>query len=93
MINNFNKFDRGFGAPVTPPFTNPGNIMQMLMTGGNPQMIMQNIIQSNPQAQVILNQMKQSGMNPQQYVMQLAKQNNIDLNPMLNMLKQRGYKF
>lgn len=69
------------------------NIMQMLMSGTNPNAIMQNIIQSNPQAQVILNQMKQSGMNPQQYVMQLAKQNNVDLNPMLNMLRQRGYKF
>lgn len=69
------------------------NIMQMLMSGMNPNAIIQNIIQSNPQAQVILNQMKQSGMNPQQYVMQLAKQNNVDLNPMLNMLKQRGYKF
>jgi len=69
------------------------NIMQMLMSGMNPNAIIQNIIQSNPQAQIILNQMKQSGMNPQQYVMQLAKQNNVDLNPMLNMLKQRGYKF
>ena len=69
------------------------NIMQMLMSGMNPNAIIQNIIQSNPQAQIILNQMKQIGMNPQQYVMQLAKQNNVDLNPMLNMLKQRGYRF
>lgn len=68
------------------------NIMQMLMTGQNPQMIMQQIVNSNPQAQVILNQMQQSGMSPQQYVMQLAKQNNINLNPMLNMLRQRGFK-
>ena len=68
------------------------NIMQMLMSGMNPNTIMQNIIQSNPQAQVILNQMKQSGMNPQQYVMQLAKQNNVNINPMLNMLRQAGYK-
>lgn len=69
------------------------NIFQMLMNGMNPQMIMNNIIRSNPQAQVILNQMQQSGMTPQQYVMQLAKQNNINLNPMLNMLRQRGYRF
>jgi len=68
------------------------NIFQMLMSGMNPQMIMNNIIRSNPQAQVILNQMQQSGMTPQQYVQQLAKQNNINLNPMLNMLRQRGYK-
>lgn len=68
------------------------NIFQMLLSGMNPQQIMQNIIQSNPQAQVIINQMQQSGMTPQQYAMQLAKQNNINLSPMLNMLRQRGYK-
>ena len=62
------------------------------MSGMNPNQIMQNVIQSNPQAQVILNQMQQSGMTPRQYVMQLAKQNNINLNPMINMLKQRGFK-
>lgn len=66
--------------------------MQMLMSGMNPNQIMQNVLQSNPQAQVILNQMQQSGMTPRQYVMQLAKQNNINLNPMINMLKQRGFK-
>ena len=69
------------------------SIMQMLMSGMNPNMIMQNIMRQNPQAQVVLNQMQQSGMNPQQYVQQLAKQNNINLNPMLNMLRQRGIKF
>lgn len=69
------------------------NIMQMLMSGMNPQAITQNIIRSNPQAQILLNQMQQSGMNPQQFVMQLAKQNNVNLTPMINMLKQMGYKF
>ena len=69
------------------------NIMQMLMSGMNPNQIMQQMIQQNPQARVILNQMEQSGMNPRDYVMQLAKQNNININPMLNMLKQKGFKF
>ena len=69
------------------------NIMQMLMSGMNPNAIMQNVLQSNPQAQIILNQMKQSGMNPQQYVMQLAKQNNVNINPMLDMLRRAGYRF
>ena len=71
---------------------NNNNIMQMLLSGQNPNQIMQNIIRSNPQAQVILNQMQQSGMNPQQYVMQLARQNNVNINPMLNILRQRGFK-
>lgn len=68
------------------------NILQMLMSGQNPQMVMQNIIRQNPQAQVVLNQMKESNMTPQQFVMQLAKQNNVNLGPMINMLRQRGYK-
>lgn len=71
---------------------NNNNIFQMLMSGMNPNQIMQNIVTQNPQAQVILNQMQQSNMSPQQYVMQLAKQNNVNLNPILNMLRQRGFK-
>lgn len=71
---------------------NGNNIMQMLMSGANPNQIMQNVIRQNPQAQIILNQMQQSNMTPQQYVMQLAKQNNININPVLNMLRQRGFK-
>ena len=69
------------------------NIMQMLLSGQNPNQIMQNILRQNPQAQVILNQMQQSGMTPQQYAEQLARQNNINLNPIINMIRQRGMKF
>ena len=68
------------------------NILQMIMSGQNPQMVMQNIIRQNPQAQVVLNQMQQSGMTPEQFVMQLAKQNNVNIPPMLNMLRQRGFR-
>lgn len=69
------------------------NIFQMLLSGMNPNQIIQQMLQQNPQTQVILNQMQQSGMTPRQYAEQLAKQNNINLGPILNMLKQRGYKF
>lgn len=72
---------------------NGNNIMQMLMSGMNPNQIMQQMIQRNPQARVILNQMEQSNMSPKDYVMQLAKQNNVNINPMLNMLRQKGFKF
>ena len=72
---------------------NNNNIMQLLMRGMNPNQIMQQVMRSNPQAQVVLNQMQQSGMTPQQFVQQLARQNNVNLNPILNMLRQRGIKF
>ena len=88
---NFGGMNNNFGRGNMPMGNN--NIMQMLMGGMNPNQIMQNIMRQNPQAQVILNQMQQSGMSPQQYVQQLAMQKNINLNPMLNMLRQRGYKF
>jgi len=71
---------------------NPMNILMQLMSSGNPQMAMQNIISKNPQFNAVLNQQKQSGMSMEQYVRNIAQQNNIDLNPMLNFLRQKGVK-
>ena len=49
--------------------------------GSDPRQVEQLIYQRYPQMQVIANQMKQSGLTPVDFVMQLAKQNNIPLNP------------
>lgn len=72
-----------------------GNPMQMLMQmmtmGNNPQQIMQNMMMNNPQAKAVYNQMKASGQTPEQFVKQYAKQNNINIDGMLNMLRQRGF--
>lgn len=67
-------------------------ITQFLGMGNNPQQIMQNIIHQNPQMQVIVNQVQQSGLSPKQFVMQYAKQNNIDINPLVQFMSQRGIK-
>ena len=64
-------------------------ILQMMMGGQNPQQIMQSVVQQNPQIQVLLNQAQQSGMTPQQYAMQYANQNNINIQPLINMFAQR----
>lgn len=72
------------------------NQMQLLMqvlSSGNPQQMVQQMVQQNPQMNAIINQAKQSGMPIKDYVLNYAKQNNIDINPMLNALKQRGYRF
>ena len=70
---------------------NPINIFQQFLSmGSNPQMIQQAIFQQNPQMQVIYNQMMQSGLPPIQFVMQYARQNNIDpnmVNQMYNQMK------
>lgn len=71
---------------------NPMQILMQMMSGGNPQVMLQNAVQKNPQLQAILNQQKQSGMSMEQYVRQIAKQQNVDIEPMLNMLRQRGIK-
>lgn len=55
-----------------------GMFQQFLSMGPNPQVIQQALFQQNPQMQVIYNQMIQSGLSPVQFVMQYAKQNNIN---------------
>nr|DAR54925.1 MAG TPA: hypothetical protein [Caudoviricetes sp.] len=67
-------------------------LMQMVMGGANPQQILQNMMNQNPQMRGMINQINQSGMTPQQYLNQYAKQNNINLdnNPLVQMLKQQG---
>jgi hypothetical protein len=68
---------------------NPVNIFQQFLSmGPNPQMIQQALFQQNPQMQVIYNQMMQSGLPPMQFVMQYARQNNIDPNIINNMYNQ-----
>jgi hypothetical protein len=71
--------------------------MGLIRSGKNPQQIMQ-MVNSNPQLQAglqqfnnMVGQMRQSG-NPKQFVMQLAKQQNVDIQPMLAMFQQMGIK-
>lgn len=67
-------------------------ILHTVTNGQNPQQIIQQLIQQNPQSQVLLNQMQQSGMNPKDFVMQYAKQNNINLQPIIQQLNNSGIK-
>lgn len=72
---------------------NPMNMVyQMLSRGMNPQMMLQQMISQNPQSQFILNQVQQSGLSLKDYTLQYARQNRIDINPMLQMMSQFGIK-
>lgn len=71
---------------------NPMQILMQMMSSGNPQAMLQNAMKQNPQLQAVLNQQKQSGMSMEQYVRQLAQQNGVDINPMVQFLRQRGIK-
>lgn len=69
------------------------NIFNQLISGGqNPQQIINNILMQNPQYQMIFNQIQSSGLSMKDYVLQYAKQNQIDIQPMLNLMQQHGYK-
>ena len=72
---------------------NPQQVIQMLFQGGNPQQMMQSMMQQNPQMRAIFNQQKQSGMTMEQYARQYAKQNGINIDQMLQTLRQKGVKF
>ena len=68
-------------------------IIQIMSNGQNPNQIIQQMLNQNPQAQVLFNQMNQSGMSPKEFTIQYAKQNNINIDAILNSLAQRGVKF
>lgn len=68
------------------------NIAYILQGGGNPQKIIENMVRQNPNSQAILNQMQQSGMSPKDFVLQYARQNNINISQIVQGLSQRGIK-
>lgn len=73
---------------------NPMQLLMQAMSGqGNPQQIVEQIARQNPQANAMLNQMRQSGMTPQQFTMQYARQRGINIEPMIQQMRNRGMKF
>jgi hypothetical protein len=48
--------------------------------------------QNNPNVNAVLQQVKQSGMSMKDFTMQYAKNNGIDIQPLLNMMSQKGIK-
>lgn len=63
------------------------NILQMMNCNPN------QLIQQNHQAQILFNQMRQSGMSAKDFTLQYARQNNINIEAIINSLVQRGVKF
>lgn len=58
--------------------------MQMLQMGNNPKQFMTNMLNQNPQAMAMFKQAYKSG-NMEQFVRNYAKQNNIDIQPLIQM--------
>lgn len=69
------------------------NIVNLILQAyANPQQVLQQMMSNNPQAQVLLNQMHQSGMSMKDFTLQYARQNNINLQPILQQLNNYGIK-
>lgn len=75
---------------------NPNNlvtsIMQLMQMGQSPEVLIQNIVRQNPQLQVMFNQQQQSGMDWKAFAMQLARQQNVDITPVLQSFQQKGIR-
>ena len=67
------------------------NLLMALLNGGaNKEQFVQNLISQNPQMNAIMQQVQNSGMSIKDFTMQYAKQNNINLQPFLNMMPKKG---
>lgn len=67
-------------------------ISQLVSKGFTPQQIVQELLRGNPNGQILINQMQSSGMNPRQFAEQLAKQNNVNLGQLEQMIRNTGIR-
>ena len=69
------------------------NSLMALINGvNNPKQMVEGMIKNNPQMNAVFQQVQQSGMSMKDFTMQYAKNNGIDIQPLLNMMSQRGIK-
>ena len=67
-------------------------LMNMVSSGNNPEQFIKNMISQNPQLNAVYNQAQQSGMPMKDFVMQYAKQNNMNVQPFIDALSKQGIK-
>jgi len=63
------------------------DIYKQLKMSNNPMQLLTNLCQSNPQINSMLTALNQSGKSPKDLFYEMAKQQNVDPNEILNMLK------
>ena len=67
-------------------------IMQIIQSGNNPEMLINSLANQNPQIRSLLNQKQQSNMSWKDLTLQLARQNNVNITPILQGLQHNGIK-
>ena len=63
------------------------NMMNMVRFAGNPQAMLQSMIQNNPQMRQVMDLINQSGGDPKAAFYKLAQEKGIDAQQILDMLK------
>lgn len=58
----------------------------------NPEQVLNQMIQQNPQLNGVINQIKNSGMTPTQFLNQYMQQNNLSQQQMLQALRNMGIR-
>lgn len=65
-------------------------LMNLLTSGNNPEQMVEEMVKNNPNANAVLQQARQSGMSMKDFTLNYAKRNNINIQPLLNMMSKRG---
>ena len=69
------------------------NLLMGLITGGNnPTQMVENMARNNPNANAVLQQARQSGMSMKDFTLNYAKENNINIQPLIDAMSKRGIK-
>lgn len=70
-----------------PGMTQIKQMMSMVRTAGNPQAMLNQMMQNNPQLQDAMRLVKQAGGDPKKAFYDLAQQRGVDPDEILNMLR------
>lgn len=76
-------------APKNPVMENIGNAINFAKNAGNPQMIIEQITKSNPQAAQMMSQIRQSGQSPKDIALNILQQRGIDPREIMRMIGGR----
>ena len=89
MNNLYNQLNQQVNQNLSFPNNNLmqiKNMMNMFKNASNPQAMLQTLMQQNPQIKQVMNFVQQSGGDPKTAFYNLAKQQGVDPNQILQML-------
>lgn len=67
-------------------------MMQILQLGQNPEQLIMNAAKNDPQINALINQKQQNNMSWKDLTLQIAQQKNVNIQPILQQLSQKGFR-